>query len=142
MDDKKTKVTIAIVVVIILIIIAIIFSNKSSHKNENNNNTNMNGSIEQEDKVSEIKKIDGYEIFNAQISVTKGITNFKAYIRNKSNTIQKNKEFKIEILDSNEQVLGEMSVHIEKIEPNEIIPLSTNLMKGLKDIKDYRVIEQ
>lgn len=141
--DKKSKSILAIIAIIMLIIIAIVCFNKISKKEEKQpTNADVSQTVQQEDKISELKKIEDYEIFNADISVASGITSFKAYIRNTSNETKQDKNFDIQILGENEEILATVTVHIENLEPSGIKQVSGEIWKGIQNAKDYRVIEK
>lgn len=142
--NKNIKIIGLLLVIIALIIGIVYYINHSKENDTNQNKTkNTNEIIEQtQSKISELKTIQDYEIFNAHISVEREITNFKAYIRNTSMQTKQNKDFKIEILGEKQEVLGTIIVHVNQLEPNEIAEINGDLWKGIQNAKDYRVIEK
>ena len=139
---SEAKLIVLVLIIIMSIVGIACFVNKSS-KDENVIYNNINKQlVTQEDKISEIKKIDNFEIFNSNISVESGITTFKGYIKNISDETKNNVELDIEILGDGEEVLGTLTINIEKIEPNGIKTISSQIWKSMQNAKDFRVIEK
>lgn len=137
MNKKTIVILILIIVVIIAFFINISLRNK---KNETQNNTQI--AQQSENKMLEIKKIEGYEIFNANMLVERETTSFKACIRNTSKETKENRYFEISFLDDKQEALGKITVHIEKLEPNEIIEINVSIWENMQNAKDYKVVEK
>ncbi len=144
---KKEKIVIGVLIAITIIaIIALIIMNSKGGKSASKENkTKSDMSYELEDgtqlntssKLNEIKKFDGMEISNIQITQKNNVSLLLAKIVNTSNTKQGGYVIDIKIIDKQGNEIKTVPFLVKELEPGETTQLNASATFDFVDAYDF-----
>ena len=144
---KKEKIAIGVLIAItiIAIIALMIMNNKGGKSASKKNETKSDMSYELEDgtqlntssKLNEIKKFDGLEISNIQITQKDNVSLLLAKIANISNTKQGGYVIDIKIIDKQGNEIKTVPFLVKELEPGETTQLNASATFDFVDAYDF-----
>ena len=144
---KKEKIAIGVLIAItiIAIIALMIMNNKGGKSASKKNETKSDMSYELEDgtqlntssKLNEIKKFDGMEISNIQITQKDNVSLLLAKIANISNTKQGGYVIDIKIIDKQGNEIKTVPFLVKELEPGETTQLNASATFDFVDAYDF-----
>lgn len=145
----RKKVIILIIICIIIAIISIIFISNKNQKQENQNNENVYY-IELQDgakqnvspKISEKKTFENLDIVNASIVYSDNICKMKLNVENNSDIKSDDMIIKINIFDSNNDIIITLTGFVAEISPGKSIEVNLDSSFDYSNAYDYEILRK
>ena len=148
---EKRMILILLVVLVIAVVIFVISKNKT----ENKENTEENNVVEEfvqvlEDgtklntssKLNEIKKIEGLEFGNIQLTNANGQSVLLADVKNTSTVATKMMLVSVTLYDKNGNELGTVGGIISALQPGESKQFNTSMQKDYANAYDFKITKK
>ncbi len=149
---KSEKTLILILIIITIIVTSIYFVLKNKNKTEDiqeNNSTQIqdqnkeNISVLEDgtklnisERMKEIKKVEGLEFSDIEITEKDNVTVILANVKNTTNETKKDYIVDIKVLDKNNSEITSLSGYIGEVKPNETIAFKTSATFDFADAYD------
>lgn len=145
---KKNKSIILILVIVIAVVLIILGIKAISGSNENaqsenqiNNQTNSTA-INENNKLSETKRIGNLEFVNTSISSNEGESYLITTAKNVGSTEDGDKFITFNILDSSGNTIANIDAYLGTVNVGEETALSLKISSDLTNAYDFRVTEK
>jgi len=140
-----------VLVVILVIIVCIIINNSKNKANFDNNQMQNKEEFTQvvneekqniSSKLHEIKKIEGLEIGNINLTYAKGLSKIEADVNNTSSSVVQMMEIKVTLLDKNEKKLVSIDGLIKKLEPGQKCQINMSANGDYTNAYDFTIVKK
>ena len=154
--QKKGIRVIDILIAIIILVVAIIIGKNviSKDKNKTENNTQVQNTeqyvtvledgtkLNNSNKISENKKLEGLEITDTQLTYNNGVTNLLANVKNTTQNKIEMQQVTIILLDAQGNKIYEVPGVIEAVEAGKTIQFNSSITADFANAYDFKIVKK